>query len=53
MCSNDIVQNKNIVIVDDIMTTGATLDTTAKLLLDYGAKSVSCVTIASTMVVGK
>lgn len=37
------VENKNILLVDDVFTTGATTHVCAKLLLDSGAKSVNIV----------
>lgn len=37
------VQDRTILLVDDIITTGATVDTCAKLLLDAGAKAVYAV----------
>jgi ComF family protein len=36
----DMIKNNRIAIVDDVMTTGATLSTIAKLLKDFGAQSV-------------
>jgi ComF family protein len=36
----------NILLIDDIVTTGATLESTAGVLLDAGAKNVSVATIA-------
>ena len=35
-----LIKNKNIVLVDDVMTTGATLSVIAQLLKDFGAQSV-------------
>jgi ComF family protein len=35
-----LIENQHIVIVDDVMTTGATLNIMAKLLKDFGAQSV-------------
>ncbi len=35
-----LIKNKRIVLIDDVMTTGATLSVVAKLLKDFGAQSV-------------
>ena len=40
------VDNKRVLLVDDVMTTGATLDACARALLETGAKSVLGLTIA-------
>ena len=40
------VDNKRVLLVDDVMTTGATLDGCAKALLESGAKSVLALTLA-------
>jgi competence protein ComFC len=40
------VDNKRVLLVDDVMTTGATLDACAKALLEAGAKSVIGLTVA-------
>lgn len=40
------ITGKNILLIDDIMTTGATLGECAKTLLNGGAKSVICFTLA-------
>jgi competence protein ComFC len=40
------VDNKRVLLLDDVMTTGATLDACAKALLEAGAKSVIGLTVA-------
>ena len=40
------VEGRRIVLVDDVVTTGATLDSCARALLDAGAVSVRCLTFA-------
>jgi competence protein ComFC len=40
------IQGKNIIVIDDITTTGATLAEARKVLRKAGAKSVICVTLA-------
>ena len=40
------VQGKNILLIDDVFTTGATAEKTAAILKKYGASSVSILTIA-------
>jgi competence protein ComFC len=44
--SNREVLGKNIVLVDDVVTTGATLSSCAKILKKAGAKSVSAIVFA-------
>ncbi|MFH1062391.1 MAG: ComF family protein [Candidatus Omnitrophota bacterium] len=39
-------QNKRILLIDDIFTTGSTLNECARVLKESGAKSVTCLTIA-------
>lgn len=41
----DIVKDKDILLVDDIYTTGSTLRHAATMLLEAGAKSVSSLTL--------
>ena len=43
-----LVKNREILIIDDVMTTGATANECAKVLLDAGALNVSVLTIAKT-----
>lgn len=46
-CSKDLL-NKTIILVDDVLTTGATLEECSKALKKRGCKEIRCVTIAST-----
>ncbi|MDQ0269097.1 ComF family protein [Cytobacillus purgationiresistens] len=41
-----VIQEKSLVLIDDIYTTGSTLRNAAKLLIEAGAKKVSSLTIA-------
>ena len=44
-----LVKDKVILIIDDIKTTGATLNSCAQALLDGGARQVYCLTLAKSM----
>ena len=46
--STDLIKGKNILLVDDIKTTGATLNECARILKIRGAEKVYCVTAALT-----
>ncbi|GAB4015735.1 hypothetical protein GCM10028773_06830 [Spirosoma koreense] len=46
--SPDIIKDKNVMLVDDVLTTGATLEACALELFNSGCKSVSIVTLAVT-----
>ncbi len=41
-----VIKKKNIILVDDIFTTGATVNTCSRLLIESGAKSVTVLTFA-------
>ncbi len=43
------IKDKNILLVDDIITTGSTLDECSRVLKSAGANKVYCATIAKTM----
>lgn len=43
---NTYIQDKDILLIDDVMTTGATLNECSGTLLSGGAKSVTCLTLA-------
>ena len=43
------IKNKNVILLDDIITTGETMNICRKKLLEYGAKTVTCVGIAKTI----
>jgi ComF family protein len=42
------LENKHLLLIDDVLTTGATLETCAKLLLQHKGSSISIITIAYT-----
>ena len=43
------IENKYVILFDDIVTTGASMAACAKLLKKAGAKGVICVCMASTV----
>ncbi|CCH56607.1 phosphoribosyltransferase [Fibrisoma limi BUZ 3] len=46
--NTDVVKDKHVVVVDDVLTTGATVEACAAELLKAGCKSVGILTIAAT-----
>jgi ComF family protein len=47
--SPDLIRNARILLIDDVLTTGATLNTAAEALLMAGARRVDALTIAATV----
>ena len=43
---NVAVQGKHLLLVDDVLTTGSTLDECSRVLLEAGAQSVRALTVA-------
>jgi ComF family protein len=43
----EIIKDKRIAIVDDVLTTGSTIESLAAILLDVGCKDISIITIAA------
>lgn len=46
--NQSVVKNKNVLVVDDVYTTGATFSEVAKVLFSAGAKNVYCLSVAHT-----
>ena len=44
--NSDLIKNKNIILFDDIITTGATINECAKILKQNGAKKVIILALA-------
>lgn len=44
--NKQMIKNKNVIIIDDIYTSGATLDTCSKVLYESGADAIYCITFA-------
>lgn len=51
VCSKfkDQIQGKSVVLIDDVMTTGATLNTCAEALLPYSPKKISSLTLSKAL----
>lgn len=48
-----LLKGKNVTLVDDVMTTGSTLNECAKILKKYGAKNVFAITTSRVTLIGK
>ncbi len=44
------IKNKKIILIDDVITTGATAYNCAKVLMDNGAKEINILTVAKSNV---
>ena len=49
LADHQIVNSKKVLIVDDVATTGSTIDACSQSLLDAGAKSVFGLTLARAL----
>ena len=47
--SPEKIINKNILLIDDVITTGASAESCGRILLEYGARSISICGLAQTM----
>ena len=50
VCEKELVRDKDILLVDDVLTTGATANVCAEVLFKAGAKSVKLITFAHSIV---
>jgi len=48
-CEGNLLQNKNVLLIDDVITTGATMEACALAILQAGAKSISFAALAIAM----
>jgi ComF family protein len=44
--NNEILQNKSVLLIDDVLTTGSTVNSAAEILIKNGASKVGVATIA-------
>jgi predicted amidophosphoribosyltransferase len=51
LADSEIVANKNILLIDDIVTTASTLNACALELKNKGAKNVYCAAISTTILI--
>lgn len=47
--NSDLIKDKNVILIDDVTTTGNSMMACQKLLLDAGAKSVRCIALGKTV----
>jgi predicted amidophosphoribosyltransferase len=45
----NLIKNKNILLIDDVVTTGATINECTKVLKSSGASKIFCLTLAKTV----
>ena len=46
VCRNAALEGKRLLLVDDVLTTGSTLDECARMLLGAGAEAIYALTVA-------
>lgn len=49
VCNKEVIKDKIVMLVDDVLTTGATVRSCAQAILDYGAREVKVLSLARTV----